>query len=136
MHLAALSGFLDTIQALLDGGAHTEATDYDNQTPLHKAAKKGHVDAVKALLSVGCDTEVRASTGETPADVASHPEVKALLSPRAVYEACALGSCPSPNLLQQLLAYPSTRSARVKYVGEFQSTSLHLDSPVFLRHAS
>ena len=52
LHLAAKSGNIDVVQALLDNGA-IDSINMKNKhgsTPLHLAAKSGKIDVVQALL--------------------------------------------------------------------------------------
>ncbi|KIX08084.1 uncharacterized protein Z518_02739 [Rhinocladiella mackenziei CBS 650.93] len=51
LHLAILSGCLNTVQQLLSAGANTELTDEQNQTPLHYAAEHADLDILEALIA-------------------------------------------------------------------------------------
>eukprot|EP00798_Chlamydomonas_sp_ICE-L_P023048 gene23048-biopygen31657 len=80
---AALDGYEECIEALLDCGADVNSKDRNGSTPLHKAAYKGHVECIKALLVRGADVNIKDYFGSTPLHEASykgHMEcVKALL---------------------------------------------------------
>ncbi|GIZ02884.1 transient receptor potential cation channel subfamily A member 1 homolog [Caerostris extrusa] len=50
LHIAALKGFLEVSEILLNCGAEIERKNEHEQTPLHLAAKNGHVDTVQLLI--------------------------------------------------------------------------------------
>jgi len=49
LHLAAMNGFVDIINFLLDAGANPEVRNESSSTPLLVAASRGKVEAVRAL---------------------------------------------------------------------------------------
>lgn len=55
LHHAALSGFEDTVEFLLEQGADVAARALDHGSPLHLAALKGRCNVVKALLRSRAD---------------------------------------------------------------------------------
>ena len=71
LHLAANSGNLLLVKALIDAGADVDATTYANETPLHMAALIGHVNLGAYLVSLGADFNVENQQSKTPEDVAS-----------------------------------------------------------------
>lgn len=88
LHGAAGSGHAGIAKLLMEHGAQVNAASptgmFVGYTPLHGAAKGGHVIVVNLLLEHGA--KVNAKTGEkyfdgvlTPLDMASAPEVRALL---------------------------------------------------------
>ncbi len=88
LHGAAESGQEGIARVLIEHGANINAASptgmFVGYTPLHGAAKGGHSDVVSLLLESGA--KVNAKTGEkyfegvlTPLDMASTPEVRALL---------------------------------------------------------
>lgn len=50
LHLAAHSGAIETVKALVDGHADPDLVDRDDRTSLHVAALNGHTDVVEFLL--------------------------------------------------------------------------------------
>jgi len=56
LHLAALEGHTEALQALLKHGADTTAKGYNGNTALHYAALGGRTEALQALLEHGADT--------------------------------------------------------------------------------
>ena len=63
---AAVVGDVDTVVALLEGGASVDARAADGSTPLTLAASGGHSGTVETLLSHGADIEGRSANGMTP----------------------------------------------------------------------
>ena len=51
--MAARRGHLACVQALLEGGSATNATNKEGYTALHHAANDGHFTCVTALVSAG-----------------------------------------------------------------------------------
>jgi ankyrin repeat protein len=69
LHNAAIGGYADMINLLLDRGAKVNARDQDSgATPLILAASLGRVNAVEALLKRGADTSLRDNKGQTALD--------------------------------------------------------------------
>ena len=65
--LAASSGQLDVVQALLDSAASVDAREPKyGMTPLMIACGNGHGKVVEALLKTGADPNARDLTDETP----------------------------------------------------------------------
>ncbi len=65
---AAASGQIETLRALLDGGAPVD--EPGSATPLYFASQSGHVDAVRLLLERGADPNALANIG-TPLMIAA-----------------------------------------------------------------
>lgn len=82
LHHAALSGFEDTVELLLNEGADVEAQSLVRGTPMHLAALKGRVNILKLLLSF------RAEPNATSASVG-----------RPLHCACAAGDLEAINIL-------------------------------------
>ncbi len=68
MHLAALHGRTDIVQALIKAGADKDATNNSGETPMHYAAREGRTDIVQALIEAGADKEAKTNYGETALD--------------------------------------------------------------------
>lgn len=72
-HLAAEHGFLEILQALIEGGADVNVTDNLNATPLYVAVKQGKREVVRALLElVDIDLEVKSIAQYTALEIAMH----------------------------------------------------------------
>ncbi|CAM9227563.1 unnamed protein product [Ectocarpus fasciculatus] len=71
LHRSVHSRFssVDTIHALLEGGADVGAEDVYRLTPLHRACSKSNAAAVELLLRWGADETIVDEDGETAADV-------------------------------------------------------------------
>eukprot|EP00744_Colponema_vietnamica_P005745 GILI01008392.1.p1 GENE.GILI01008392.1~~GILI01008392.1.p1 ORF type:complete len:310 (-),score=46.60 GILI01008392.1:82-1011(-) len=85
LHVAALCGHVEAIQALLEGKAEVEAFDKDEWTPLHLAAQNGHVAAIEALIDDGgADPNASIVEGAYPIHFAGHnnhvPAIEMLLA--------------------------------------------------------
>ncbi|KAH8691253.1 ankyrin repeat-containing domain protein [Talaromyces proteolyticus] len=59
LHLAALFGLTNTIQALLEDGHDPDAKDTGGRTPLLYAARSGHEEVVQLLLNGGADINAK-----------------------------------------------------------------------------
>lgn len=66
LHLAAESGRIEIVDALLAAGADPGAKDHHGVTPLHLAAMGGHLPAVEALLSASVPIDVQDDYRRTP----------------------------------------------------------------------
>jgi len=62
LHLAAASGDVDCVQALLRAGCSVSSPANNGATPLHWAAGGGHTVVVRELLAAGAPAEARSST--------------------------------------------------------------------------
>jgi hypothetical protein len=59
-------GALETVDALLRGGARPNARDKHGITPLHVAARFLHIHVVDRLIAAGADIQARSDAGWTP----------------------------------------------------------------------
>ena len=59
-------GALETVDALLRGGARPNARDKHGITPLHTAARFLHIHVVDRLIAAGADIQARTDAGWTP----------------------------------------------------------------------
>ena len=78
LHLAALCGFPDILDMLLQRGADINAYDSDGYTALHLAASLGHLATVQRLLNYDPDFTLTNRMEKTSYDLSSTPEIKAL----------------------------------------------------------
>lgn len=80
---ATQDGDVNTVRAILDGGADVNSKDQTSRTPLMYAAVKNHKEVVQVLLARGADVHARNNQAETALTLAAregHPEiVQALL---------------------------------------------------------
>lgn len=70
LHLAARTGAIEDIKALVDAGADVNIAGDLGNTPLHQAAMMGQVGAVKLLLKLGARTYLKNEFDQTPLEVA------------------------------------------------------------------
>ena len=80
LHVAAASGVVERVAAVLDAGADHALTDCDERTALFVAARGGFIRAVQLLLERGADPRPRSGiTFEKAADAAASPLIRQLL---------------------------------------------------------
>ncbi len=70
LHLAALQGFVQVAEILIDARANLEATEDNGFTPLHNGAYNGHVNVIRVLLDAGADRSAETNKGNTPQQLA------------------------------------------------------------------
>lgn len=63
LHFAARSGHNWAVNALLRGGAETDATGTYGHTPLVAAGREGHCSVVETLLAASADPNIRSNSG-------------------------------------------------------------------------
>lgn len=69
IHVAAIGGYVTSINMLCDHGADVDAMVEDGGTALHEAAFLSKPHAVKALVENGADLNARMDNGDTPPHV-------------------------------------------------------------------
>lgn len=73
LHAAAGMGYLDVVNALLDGGANPNIVNPQKESPLHKTIfynTTAQPKIVSALLKAGCDPNIKDADGRTAIDYA------------------------------------------------------------------
>jgi hypothetical protein len=121
LHVSALNGFVECLEALLVSGADGTAQSGNGSTALHYAAKFGHSGAVRLLCDRGVDVNARDGNGCTALHLAvaegQTPAVAALLAAHADVTAQAsngwtplhvAASLRDTVSLEALLACPDT----------------------------
>ncbi|OLP87284.1 Ankyrin-2 [Symbiodinium microadriaticum] len=79
---AAMNGFVDQVEALLQRPQNPDSTDASAMSPLTVASSEGHIDIVRLLLEAGADKDFANNSGRTALIAASghgHLEVARLL---------------------------------------------------------
>jgi len=66
LHVACESGYLQTVQALINAGAEVNAPGSDGKTPLHIASQFGHVNIISELLNSSALPDAVDSKKSTP----------------------------------------------------------------------
>ncbi|KXZ54426.1 hypothetical protein GPECTOR_5g8 [Gonium pectorale] len=81
LHVAALWGNVEAVQALLDLGADASVPNSRGQTPLHFAAsaKRDPLAVCRVLLDAGADPEAVDMMGRQPYEMANSEDVRSLL---------------------------------------------------------
>lgn len=113
LHVASLSGHLETMQVLITAGANVHALNGSRATPLHlaAAAKQNALSACKLLLASGSNPEASDAHGRFAYELSSDDDVRKLLGapdPR-LFEFVMAGDCEG---LTDLLA-----SGAVTFIG-------------------
>ena len=83
LHLAARTGALADVEALVVAGARVNVIGDFGNTPLHLAAMGGHVEVVMRLLSLGADPTIKNEFYQTAlhvAELSSYDVIAALLT--------------------------------------------------------
>ena len=70
LHIAAVWGDCEAINALVEAGAEVDASGEHGFTPLMEAAAQGHVEACKLLIALGA-TAVANHDGQIPSECAA-----------------------------------------------------------------
>ncbi|TEY41047.1 hypothetical protein BOTCAL_0405g00050 [Botryotinia calthae] len=70
LHLAVLSGSLNTVQQLLSAHAQVNLADTLGQTPQHYAAEQPDVNILKAIIAAGADINVQDKWSRAPLHLA------------------------------------------------------------------
>jgi ankyrin repeat protein len=68
LQIAALNGYEDIVQLLIDAGCSLDCVNYDKDTPLLDAVDNGHLGVVKLLLAAGVNPRKPNAYGEEPMD--------------------------------------------------------------------
>jgi len=85
LYWASHSGHLECLKALMAaGGASVNAQNKLGDTALHAASWKGHKDVVDWLLQSGANPHVRNKENKTPLELATSPDVAAVLKRASV----------------------------------------------------
>jgi len=82
LHIAAASGSLKALKALLSHGANLNAKDDAGSTPLHQAVAATKTDCVNALIDAKADMEATDDTLATPLNLAASCDYASLVQVR------------------------------------------------------
>lgn len=69
LQIAALEGFVDTVQYLLDQGCIVNCKNIEGDSPLMDAIENGHLEVVTQLLKAGADPRLRNGEGKDILDL-------------------------------------------------------------------
>ena len=107
LHVAAVDGHVEVVDALHSAGADVNILDWDQWTPLHYAAYQGlhkHAQVARRLLDFGANVFEQTWDGSTASTLArkyNHSEVVALLETFEQNEARRRGMFPRRNTLDK-----------------------------------
>ena len=79
IHLAAVEGHADIIEAIVQLGVVPDLKDGNGRTALHIAASNGRLRACKMLVKNGARTDIMDNDGQTARDNASSSNQKAVI---------------------------------------------------------
>ena len=68
LQIAALNGFDDIVQLLVDAGCNLDCVNNDKDTPLLDAVENGHLEVVRILLAAGVNPRKANAYGSEPID--------------------------------------------------------------------
>ena len=71
LHIAAASGYIQTLDNLINAGALIDARDLHSRTPLFLAAENGHEGCCSNLLARGADPNIKDAHGHSIMEVAA-----------------------------------------------------------------
>ncbi|KAH7303197.1 ankyrin repeat-containing domain protein [Stachybotrys elegans] len=70
LHLTAENGDIETMRALLEGGAQVDPRDFDGATPLFQTVTSGNIEGTKILLQHGASVRIWRSDRQSVFDLA------------------------------------------------------------------
>ncbi len=70
IHVAAIRGNTEELEALIAGGADVNAAGELGNRPLHEAVGQGHKAAIEVLLNAGANAGVLNDEGKSPREIA------------------------------------------------------------------
>eukprot|EP01135_Chromosphaera_perkinsii_P002802 Nk52_evm11s227 gene=Nk52_evmTU11s227 len=82
LHEAALHGFAEIVECLLQAGANPDPKGLKGETPLHDAVSRGHIKVVALLVQYKADVNIANEEGKKATDFAKkifHEETRATL---------------------------------------------------------
>ena len=80
LRLAARSGDVSVVTAVLSADVNPDAAGFEGSTALHLAIWDGHYDIVNRLIQYGADTDKKDQHGLTPLEIASKAEQESISS--------------------------------------------------------
>ena len=101
LHIAAASGYIQTLDNLINGGALIDAQDLQGRTALFLAAENGHEPCCVSLLAHGADPKMRDAHGHSIMEVAARGGFLAIIKQLLAWGANInpiLGACASTPL--------------------------------------
>ena len=110
---AAVQGHTNVMHMLLEQGANPNLAGKDGRIALHRAAFKNSVTAVSLLLEAGSDASAVTSEGQRARDMATDPQVIALIDGWGVddFERCWVERQQVMEVCQSFWAMPLVGSA-------------------------
>lgn len=117
LHTAAAAGHVVIAHLLLDRGADVDARQAGAITALHSAAQRNDSTMVAALLGRGGDPAAVTADGRTAADLASDPQVLALLPDHPPDRRGAGGGPGSTQRVPRSMSTPGPQTVAVDPMG-------------------
>ncbi|APR98867.2 ankyrin repeat domain-containing protein [Wolbachia endosymbiont of Folsomia candida] len=77
--LAAITGYVKIVEALIEKGIDINATDKDGLTPLHEVVGNGHVEVMNILIKKGANVNAVGKDGHTLLHVAAYVDNKEIV---------------------------------------------------------
>ncbi|HPT77407.1 MAG TPA: ankyrin repeat domain-containing protein, partial [Defluviitaleaceae bacterium] len=59
LHIAALKGYTEIVQLLIDAGVPADEPDKDGETPLYKAGQNGFLDIAEIFIKNGANIYIK-----------------------------------------------------------------------------
>lgn len=93
LHWAAYKGHLVVVQILMNEKLDPTEIDVHGNNAVHQAAAASRLEVMKLFMSAGVDLDVANDRGHSPFDLATDPEIKALINKLRKTQNCCGSKC-------------------------------------------
>ncbi|EXJ94981.1 hypothetical protein A1O1_00099 [Capronia coronata CBS 617.96] len=116
LQIAALEGFTDIVQFLLENKCEVNTRNIDKETPLIDAVENGHVEVVRLLLQYGANPRLGNAKGDepyelVPQDDENYEEIRRLLADAKEKQTNQPGPVEQPEPVRELSSKPASAAS-------------------------